>query len=325
VTHSAVAVKEMVTFEGTCDASAAVPLDGRRFAVADDEDDRLRIYDAERGGPPLRTVDLAGPLALTAEHRREIDLEAATALGAEGYWLSSHNRSKSGEHGAERLYFFATGLRDEDAPLALVGQPYRSLLDDFSRVESLRPFELDRAASTKDGLNIEALTAAPDGRLLIGFRSPVPGGRALLVPIANARAVMFGERPQLGGPILLDLGGSGVRGLSWWHGAFWIIGGAPDHRRRSRLYAWNGDERAPQVVETVRFADFNAEGFFTPEERDEMMVLSDDGTRESDGIPCKLLRDPKRKRFRGLWLTTRAWRATGVGAAGNRHTVSSTR
>jgi hypothetical protein len=39
-----------VVFEGTCDASGAVPLDARRFAVADDENNVIRIYDAERGG-----------------------------------------------------------------------------------------------------------------------------------------------------------------------------------------------------------------------------------------------------------------------------------
>jgi hypothetical protein len=44
------------------------------------------------------------------------------------------------------------------------------------------------------------------------------------------------------------------------------------------------------------------EGFFSHEQRDEIMVLSDDGTRLVDGIPCKRLVDPTRKGFRGLWL-----------------------
>src|SRR5690606_15608234 len=35
-----------VEFEGACDASGAVPVDEMHFAVADDEDNVLRVYDA---------------------------------------------------------------------------------------------------------------------------------------------------------------------------------------------------------------------------------------------------------------------------------------
>jgi hypothetical protein len=50
-------------------------------------------------------------------------------------------------------------------------------------------------------------------------------------------------------------------------------------------------------------AGLNPEGFFTPEERNEIMLLSDDGTQLIDGEECKRLRDSHKKRFRGVWLT----------------------
>lgn len=53
-----------VRFEGTCDASGAVPLSASSFAVADDEDNVLRVYDAERGGGPLYAGDISLGLGL---------------------------------------------------------------------------------------------------------------------------------------------------------------------------------------------------------------------------------------------------------------------
>ena len=46
----------------------------------------------------------------------------------------------------------------------------------------------------------------------------------------------------------------------------------------------------------------NPEGFFTPEERQEILILSDDGSKLIAGEPCKELEDPAKKGFRGLWL-----------------------
>jgi hypothetical protein len=53
-----------VVFEGACDASGAVPIDRRHFAVADDEDSVLRVYDAWAGGPPILRVDVADAIDL---------------------------------------------------------------------------------------------------------------------------------------------------------------------------------------------------------------------------------------------------------------------
>ena len=55
---------EPVTFRGMCDASGAVPLSQNRFAIADDEDNALRIYDAEMGGQPLAIYDLSADIGL---------------------------------------------------------------------------------------------------------------------------------------------------------------------------------------------------------------------------------------------------------------------
>src|SRR5688572_27491330 len=87
-----------VVFRGACDASGAVPLSDRRFVVADDEDNILRVYDADTGGAPLTQTDLSPALGLPLKGKKhpeapELDLEAATRIADRAYWLTSHGRS----------------------------------------------------------------------------------------------------------------------------------------------------------------------------------------------------------------------------------------
>jgi len=310
--------RPVVHFEGACDASGAVPLDAHRFAVADDEDSVLRIYDAERGGPPLYTVDVSGELGLATKQRKnkkkpkrdakprklpETDIEAATAIGERAYWITSHARTKSGKRDPARFRFFATALPREMNIQQPIGIPYTGLVDDMLSDPRLVALGLDRAVEvppTEGGLNIEGLTATPDGKLMIGLRQPVTRGKAVVLTLENADAVLQGAKAKFGAPALLDLGGLGVRALSWWRGSYWVVAGSGSTGPGSRLYRWNGTA-TPRLTE-VNFGDLNPEGFFTPEARGEVLVLSDDGTRLVAGEPCKELANADQKRFRGLWL-----------------------
>src|SRR5690606_19730823 len=82
----------VVSFEGTCDASAAVELGRTRALVADDENNVLRIYDVERGGRPLAEIDVSASLGID-DAKAESDLEGATRVGERAYFLSSHART----------------------------------------------------------------------------------------------------------------------------------------------------------------------------------------------------------------------------------------
>ncbi|ATB48197.1 DUF3616 domain-containing protein [Corallococcus macrosporus] len=305
---AAVDGREVLVFEGMCDASGAVALGGNLFVVGDDEDNILRVYDARRGGPPVRSVDLSPDLQLPAAKKKapETDIEAATGLGSLSFWLTSHGRNSSGKKAPSRLRFFAT--EDAEAGPRLVGRPYTRLLDDLLAAPRLARFGLE-AAETKapkapGGLNIEGMTAMPDGRsILVGFRSPVPEGKALLVPLLNPVALVEeGARARLGEPVQLDLGGLGIRSLSWWRGRYLIISGGTAGEGTSRLFTWRGGEDAPVSVESVDLAGLNPEAFFTPEDAEEILLLSDDGTAPVDGVACKRLKDASRKRFRGVWV-----------------------
>jgi hypothetical protein len=70
----------------------------------------------------------------------------------------------------------------------------------MDRDPRLRRFHLaaaaHRPAEAPDGLNIEGLAATPAGSLLIGFRNPLPGGRALARPDRLAIRPEIGPRPD---------------------------------------------------------------------------------------------------------------------------------
>jgi hypothetical protein len=300
------ASQRVVTFEGTCDASGAVPIDARHFALADDESNVLRIYDAERGGPPIASVDVTASLHLSKKKNPEADLEAATRLGDRALWISSHARSKKGKERPDRLRYFATNMPALNARIEVAGEAYSGLLDDMLREPRLARFDLasaaERAPQEEGGLNLEGMTAAPSGEVVLGFRNPVPDGKALLIALENPLEPLRGTAARFGAPILLDLGGLGVRALSHWHGRYLIAAGPIEEGAVSRLFAWAGGEAQVMPLPTPSLADFNPEAFFTPEERDEIMLLSDDGSRTIAGERCKDLEDPRQMRFRGLWI-----------------------
>ncbi len=296
------AAGKVVEFVGMCDASGAVPLGPGKFAVADDEDNLLRIYDAARGGEPLAIIDVGAARAGDPE----MDLEAATRTTDYALWLGSHGRSKLGAVASTRLRLFVTTAPTTDEPLALVGKPYDGLLGDLVREPRLAEFDLaaaaDRAPDVPGGLNIEGMTARPDDGVVIGFRNPIPDGKALLVGLANPVAVGSEHvEPVFDAVHLLDLDGRGVRGLSWWRGRYLVIGGSYAHTVPSVLYLWDGASKTVTRVD-VDLAAFNPEALYTPEDNDLVMVLSDDGEVVIDGVLCKRHPNPKRKRFRGMWL-----------------------
>lgn len=296
-----------VIFEGACDASGAVALDARHFAVADDEDNVIRVYDVRRGGAPLREFDLSPAIP----QKPEADFESATRVGNEAYFLSSHGRSKKGVFKEERLVFFSTNVPAAGHEVSVVGEPYGGLVDALVRDERFAPYGLrsgtDLAPTVEGGINIEGMTATPRGSLLIGFRNPIPQKQALLFELLNPQQVPWGDEPKFSAPLTLSLGGRGIRALSHWHGEYLIAAGPVDSGT-SRLYRWAGPGNEPRPVD-LDLDGFNPEAFFTPEERDEFLVISDDGTQIVGAKPCKKLKDDDLKGFRARWIRFDARRA----------------
>lgn len=298
------AMREVV-FIGACDASGAVELDEKHFVVADDEDNVLRVYDVDRGGPPLYEVNVSEDLSLDDPLEAESDLEAATRLGDLAYFLASHARTSKGKRDPNRILFFATKMPQPGQKVDVVGSPCHTLLDDMLSEPRLARFDLQAAAELAPkkpgGFNLEGMTAQPDGSLLIGFRSPVPEGRALLIKLLNPREVLDGARAVFSDPLSLDLGGLGVRALSEHRGQQLIVGGPSGEGGLFQLFRFDGVATATPIPGLL-FRGYGPEGMFTSDQRDEVLLLSDDGTRLVGTKACKKLKVASQKSFRGVWV-----------------------
>jgi hypothetical protein len=303
-------------YTGMCDASAAVALDEHRFVVANDEDNVLRVYDVRVGGAPVAQADLA--LFLQAEMKegvyRESDVEGAAWLGKRVFWITSHGRNKDGKERPTRYRFFAVEPRIEGERIELApsGKPYMQILDDLLADKRLAKYNLstaaERAPKKKNSLNLEGLAATPDGKLLIGFRNPIPKGRAIILPLENAAELVddAAARAKFGDPIELDLSDRGVRAMEYVGGIgkYLIVAGSHDKGGDFDLYSWSG--RAADGAERVRGIDFQDRGpesiVVYPNNSLRLQLLSDDGTHRVEGGDCKTLADPARRFFRDLWV-----------------------
>lgn len=297
-----------------CDASAAARLETSTFfAAATDEDNILRLFNRDRAGMPIQRLDVTKFLELDPEDP-EADLEGAASLGPRIYWLGSHGRSRTGKKRPNRQRLFATAHEWDayNARIRTVGKPYKHLLDDLLACEELAPFNLRQAEAlapqAEGGLNIEGLSKTPDGQLLIGFRNPIPDGRALLVRLTNPEAVVAGtERAKLrfGGHI--DLDGRGIRAIEYVIAVrrYIIIAGPHDDRRDFAMFKWTGELDAPaeklavDELDTVVPEDMV---FFGAGPRDLLIdLMSDLGEGRCGTMPVRL------RTFKATTFPVRFW------------------
>jgi len=296
------------SYQGMCDASAAVALDETHFAVASDEDSVIRVYNSENPGLPLKSFDFGDFLSLGG-NKPETDIEAAARLGDVVFWISSHGRSREGKERANRHRLFATRIKSDGAIPDLIpeGHPYSRLLSDFSRAPFAKTYGLTaamgKAPKAQGGLNIEGLAATPDGILLIGLRNPIPRGKALIIPLLNPLAILEGKaRAKFGQPIELDLGGLGIRDLALFGKEYLIVAGEYDSHQGSRVYRWAGGDASPKLID-VTFKHFNPEALICyPKNQTDFQVLSDDGSKKTREVECKRL-PPAQRTFRAIWVS----------------------
>ncbi len=258
--------KPPTVHSGMAGASAAVDLGEDRFAVANDEDNRIRIYRTDSAGAPEAETDFSRFL-LVQGRNTEADIEGAARIGNRIYWIGSHGLSKDGKARPNRHRFFATDIIPAPGgppTLVPVGRPCMDLLSQYASSGGLPGSDLSRAMSIPPnepgGLNIEALAAGPDGVLYIGFRSPIPTRLALIVPLLNPAEVVEGRPARFGEALRLDLDGRGIRDFAW-DGHQWYLlgGGGGGEDRKTRLYRWEGPGKAAVPLAAKGLKDLNPE------------------------------------------------------------------
>lgn len=296
-------------YVGMCDASAAVGLGTDLFVVANDEDNRLRVY--RRGEPrALKEFDLGAFLQVA--DGEEADLEGATRT-PDGlvYWIASHGANRNGKPRPARRRLFATRIVEDrgTAVIETVHRPYADLVADLAGEPSFAKYGFARAAEiapeASGGLNIEGLASTPDGRLLVGFRNPLSEGRAIVVPIDNPQAILAGSaKPTFGAPTELDLGGRGVRSLEYVEAAkaYLIVAGPTGDEGTFKLFLWAGPGTTAVSPVDAALPDLQPEAFVSLGPSKEILLISDDGGRAMGRRTCKQA-EPAQQRFRTRTIT----------------------
>lgn len=307
---AAAAPAETFVHHGICDASAAATLDACHFIVADDEESVLWIYD--RAVPaPVGSVELWNFLGIGKKD--EADIEGAAAVGNRIYWISSHGRNRRAEIAPSRFQFFASDIEQSAGKIPtvrLVGESYQNLQMDLIDEQKFVKYDFARAATlapkVEDGFNIEGLAATTDGKLLIGFRNPIPRGKALVIPVNNPNELIGGGanpavRADFGDAIELDLHGRGIRSIDRVGAEYYIVAGPIDDVGAFGIYRWSGIANTPPVLMPVpELAGLHPESLIGTA-AGKLQIFSDDGRQQVAGMACKEL--PKKERsFRSVTI-----------------------
>lgn len=172
------------------------------------------------------------------------DPEGITYGGGFFYMIGSQGDPRAGDKNALVRFVFdraTQSVRDAEIITDLRG----FLLANVSELQGD-----GEKPGAQGGLNIEGIAWDPGHeRLLLGLRSPLPGGQAMIVPLKlrDPRGSFSKENLTVDAPqvIRLNLEGFGIRDIHFdGHlNSFLIVSGAPDPLPKSdfKLWQWSGD------------------------------------------------------------------------------------
>ena len=275
---------------GLYEPSAIQQLPDGRFLVVEDEKDHSFSLATLSANGDVSTKSLGPAWFHGGEPIWKLDDLEGLALDAVGnlYAITSHSRDDDGheQKGREKLARFRIEKDKVVEPVVVGG--LKQALTAAHPVLAAAALVADAKAGA--GLNIEALEITPDGqRLLIGFRSPLQGSAAIIASIENHAAVFDARAsPEISNMLqTLDLGGHGIRGMSWvaaLHGYLVISGPASRADHAFGLWFWSGqaDATARRVTAPGLVGFERAEGV-CPAVIDgvaKIVIVSDDGNRK---------------------------------------------
>jgi hypothetical protein len=280
--------------------------DGRFLVVEDEKSHPLSLLTISAAGRVASHALMPGWLQMFSDFWALDDLEGLTLDRAGNlYAITSHSRDADGDDKTSReklVRFRIDGDKVEQS--TVVGGLKRALT-------AAHPV-LAAAAKVEDvkqdgGLNIEALEISPDAqRLLIGFRSPLQDGQAIIASVENVSAVFEDDaKPRISHRLdLLDLDGSGLRGMAWVPSleGYLLIGGPTSSAEGPfSLWFWSGKPGAPARsvtvpgLESFRKAEGICPAVIDGVER--IVIVSDDGNRKQRKPAHFLLLDPGQLRI----------------------------
>lgn len=184
------------------------------------------------------------------------DPEGITANNSHVYVVGSQATRKSSEQAGIARFEFNKDTQSVEQ-VQSVSELKRFLVENVAELRNTRSLK-----AKDDGINIEGLAWDPiKGHLLLGLRSPVVEGNALLVPLKlrDPRGPFSYDNLETKGleAIRLPLGGLGIRSIEYDAGQrlFHIIAGATESQDKTnfQLWEWSGQADSSRLREVTTF------------------------------------------------------------------------
>ena len=271
--------------------------DGRILVVEDEALRSISVLSVAHDGRLVENT--ATDLKLIRNFGRKLnDLEGLSSDN-DGfiYAITSHSLTKKGKSQPSRNQLLRFKIKGNNVTDINVYEQLRDVLQQADELKDAIEHETGKRIDFNE-LNIEGLAySTDDGTLKLGLRGPIAGGKSIILVIENP-AQVFTENvpPVFGEPILLELEGGGIRGLSYNSilGAYLIANEIKNEggSKTSQLWTWSGyrdDEPVPINLPGIINLN-NVESIDSVVINDEprLLLMSDDGNAKK-GRPAKYL------------------------------------
>ncbi len=263
--------------------------DGRFLVVEDEKEHPFSLVSLAKDGTVKSKAMGPGWFEGGQPFWKLDDLEGLTA-DRQGflYAVTSHSRDDDGEEKKSRDKLVRFRVEGDKVLDPLVVGGLKAALVAAHPV--LATAALVEDVKSDGGLNIEALEITPDRQhLLVGFRSPLMDGAALVARVDNPSGIFEAEEaPRVSADLLkLDLKGHGIRGMAFiasLNGYLVISGPASLVDEAFALWFWNGQPLSPPrrvSVPGLKHLE-RAEGVSSAviDGVAHVVIVSDDGKRE---------------------------------------------
>jgi len=266
-------------FYNIFEPSGVTTLDDGKILIEEDDGNvkSLKLVEFTANAKIVELGNLYIPKKLKKKFKKVEDIEAITSYADRVYAITSHSlsRDRKRKKSREKLIMF----HYDDASMVDLFI-YTQLKTDLLKTFPL----LFQNILHIDDMNIEGLTLDEDGGLFIGFRSPLSHLKAMLIKIKNPNEVFLKHKPIIfDTPVFLDLGGLGIRDISYDRDkkGFWIIAGNVNERGENfKLYFWDKKENKLSFIKNQPDLGF-AEGITVvkSQTKSSLFIVEDDGKK----------------------------------------------
>lgn len=262
--------------------------DGRFIVVEDESHQPLALLSLKSDGRVAEQILHSGNLAGLISPNRALgileDLEAVAVDGQNRiYVITSHSRKKNGKRTDKREQLMRFVLDGDKVTGIQISKDLRSQIAE--KHTSLKHAFNIHDVEDDGEFNIEGLSFdRTKQKLLIGLRSPLADGNAIVVVLENPLAVFdHNEVPRIADTLIeLDLGEGGIRSMCYDQhlGGYLIL--SRKKGKKFKLWLWSGDTNdSPQRLRVPDVKNLRQAEGVTPVRLQDgpagILIVSDDG------------------------------------------------